>query len=63
MNKDENEIRGVLAEFTSAIRNKNAAATIARLADDEVTFDLAPPLQMGPAETHDPAPLEDWFAT
>jgi ketosteroid isomerase-like protein len=24
---------------------------------------LAPPLQMGPAETHDPAPLEDWFAT
>jgi ketosteroid isomerase-like protein len=63
MNRDESEIRGVLAEFTSAIRNKDAAAMIAPLAEDEVTFDLAPPLKMGPAQTHDPAALEHWFAT
>ena len=50
MNRDESEIRGVLAEFTSAIRNKDAAAMIAPLAEDEVTFDLAPPLKMGPAQ-------------
>ena len=63
MTNDENEIRGVLAEFTRAIHDKDAARTIARLAEDEVTFDLAPPLKMGPAKTHDSAALEQWFAT
>jgi len=63
MNKDEDEIRGVLAEFTRAIHDKDAAGTIAPLADDEVTFDLAPPLAMGPDDTHDPAALEQWFGT
>src|SRR5687767_9658329 len=63
MTKDEKEIRGVLAEFVTAIRNKDAEAMIAPLADDEVAFDLAPPLRMAPEQTHDPSRLEQWFAT
>ena len=63
MNQDEDQIRGVLADLTRAIRNKDAAGVIAPLADDEVTFDLAPPLKMGPDATHDPEALEEWFAT
>jgi ketosteroid isomerase-like protein len=63
MSKDEEQVRRVLADFTKAIRNKDAAALTARLADDEVTFDLAPPLRMDPASTHDPAVLEEWFDT
>jgi uncharacterized protein (TIGR02246 family) len=63
MNQDEEQIRDVLTKLTRAIRDKDAAGVIAPLADDEVTFDLAPPLKMGPNETHDPAALEQWFDT
>ncbi len=63
MSKDETAIRNVLADFTRALHDKDAAAAIAPLADDEVTFDLAPPLKMGPEQTHDPATLEQWFGT
>ena len=35
------EIRGVLNDFTRAFRNKDAAAAIAPLSEDEATFDLA----------------------
>ena len=63
MNKDETAIRGVLADFTRAIRERDAAGMIASLSDDEETFDLAPPLKMGPEETHDPALIEQWFDT
>jgi PhnB protein len=63
MNQDEEQIRDLLAKLTRAIRDKDAAGVIAPLADDEVTFDLAPPLKMGPDETHDPATLEQWFDT
>jgi uncharacterized protein (TIGR02246 family) len=63
MNQDEEQIRDVLAKLTRAIRDKDAAGVIAPLAEDEVTFDLAPPLKMGPDETHDPAALEQWFDT
>jgi uncharacterized protein (TIGR02246 family) len=63
MRTDEQQIRAVLADLTAAIRDRDADAAIALLADDAVTFDLAPPLLMGPKETHDPARLEQWFAT
>ena len=63
MRSDEEEIRALLADFTEAIRTKDAAGTIAPLADDAVTFDLAPPLRLGPAVTHDPNRLEIWFAS
>ena len=61
--KDEEQIRKVLADYTTAIRDKDAARVIAALSDDSVTFDLAPPLRMGPAHTHDPGPLDLWFAS
>lgn len=60
---DEAEIRALLQDLASAIRSRDAAAAIAPLADDAVTFDLAPPLRMGPEATHDPAGIEQWFAT
>lgn len=63
MNKDENEIRSLLAEFSRALRNRDAAGVIALLADDAVSFDLAPPLEQGPEATHDPALLDEWFQT
>jgi len=63
MTKAENQVRRVLADLAEAIRDKDATAMIALLANDEVTFDLAPPLRMEPERTHDPAPLEEWFAT
>jgi ketosteroid isomerase-like protein len=59
----ENEIRDVLAELTGAIHDKSARRVIALLSDDAVTFDLAPPLRMGPEASRDPARYEDWFAT
>jgi ketosteroid isomerase-like protein len=63
MNDDERQIRDVLADFTRALYDKDAAAAIAPLTEDEVTFDLAPPLRQGPNATHDPASLEEWFDT
>lgn len=63
MSPTESEIRAVLADFSRAIHDKDADGPIAPLAADEVTYDLAPPLQMGPRQTHDPAALEEWFET
>lgn len=63
MTEDERRIRALLDDFARAIRNKDAAAAIAPLADDAVTFDLAPPLRHGPDIVHDPAGLEEWFGT
>lgn len=63
MSPDEAEIRRVLAALTQAIREKDAARAIALLADDAVTFDLAPPLALRPDQTHDPSLLDRWFDT
>lgn len=42
---------------------KDAAGAIAPLAADAVVFGLDPPLRHNANVTHDPAPLEEWFAT
>lgn len=63
MTSEETQIRAVLNEIARAIRNKDSAAVIALLADDAVSFDLAPPLRLGPRESRDPGGLEDWFGT
>jgi ketosteroid isomerase-like protein len=63
MNSDEHQIRDVLADFTRALHDKDAAAAIAPLSADEVTFDLAPPLAIDSQATHDAAALEEWFDT
>src|SRR5262245_43980100 len=57
------KVRAVLAGFTEAIRNKDAAAASALFADDIVVYDLAPPLSIEPAEMHDPARIQEWFDT
>ena len=61
--KDEFGINGLLDALTRALHEKDAPALIALLSDDAVAFDLAPPLELGPDVMHDPAPLEEWFAT
>jgi ketosteroid isomerase-like protein len=63
MAHDERAISELLDALTHALFTKDATSAIAPLADDAVTFDLAPPLQHGPEITHDPARLEDWFRT
>ena len=63
MNNDEKQIRDLLDSFAHAIHNKDAAGAIAPLAADAVVFGLDPPLRHNPEVTHDPAPLEKWFAT
>ena len=56
-------IGDLLDTFTRALHDKDAARAIAPLADGAVAFDLAPPLRIGPEAMHDPAGLEEWFAT
>ena len=63
MTDEERAICDLLDEFTRALYTKDSARAIAPLADDAVNFDLAPPLQHGPDVTHNPARLEEWFAT
>ena len=63
MTREETQIRAVLNDIARAIRNKDSAAVIALLADDAVSFDLAPPLRLGPSESRDPGGLKDWFGT
>jgi ketosteroid isomerase-like protein len=63
MAHDEREISALLDSLEEALFTKNATGAIEPLADDAVTFDLAPPLQHGPALTHDPTRLEEWFET
>ena len=63
MSHDARAISELLDAFTHALFAKDATSAIAPLADDAVTFDLAPPLQHGPEITHDPARLEEWFRT
>ena len=60
---DEDAICDLLDDFSRALYEKNAAGAIAPLADDAVAFDLAPPLKQDPDVMHDPARLEEWFAT
>src|SRR5262245_8417987 len=62
MKDDEIQIRELLGALTLAIYRKDADAIIATLSDDEVTFDLAPPLRMDRDDTHDPTGLQTWFS-
>ena len=63
MTKDEDSICDLLDGFTRALYDKDAAGAIASLADDAVAFDLAPRRKQDSDVMHDPARLEEWFAT
>lgn len=60
---DAARIRALLDEFTTAIRNKDAAAAVAVYADDTVAYDLAPPLSTEGQQVRDPAGIQTWFDT
>jgi len=62
MNDDEAGIRALIEARTAAMRDKDAAAAVATLAHDLVTFELAPPLALGPEAARDEAGLAAWLA-
>lgn len=59
----ENEIRDVVAGQVAAMRSRDAAWLVGRLAPDAVTFTLAPPLWNGPERARDEVALRAWFDT
>jgi uncharacterized protein YndB with AHSA1/START domain/ketosteroid isomerase-like protein len=63
--EDENEaqIRNVLADRTYALFGKNVDLAVKHLADDVVSFDLAPPLQLAGAAARDKKGIQAWFDT
>ncbi|MFW5418086.1 nuclear transport factor 2 family protein [Nocardiopsis sp. CNT-189] len=58
---DEAEIRRVLEERAAAMRAKDVAATLAPMAPDAVTYELAPPLRYTGEEARDPGGLREWY--
>jgi ketosteroid isomerase-like protein len=58
----EDEIRAVIEERIAAMRAKNAARAVAAIADDVVSFELAPPLALPPGAAADADGLAAWMA-
>ena len=58
---DQDEILALIEARIDAMRRKDAAAALATLADDVVTFELAAPLSMPAAVVRDPAAMQAWF--
>ncbi|HEX2763361.1 MAG TPA: nuclear transport factor 2 family protein [Allosphingosinicella sp.] len=59
--EDEAEIRALIEERAAAIRAKDSSRAVATLAPEVVSFELAPPLSLGPAEARDEAALSNWL--
>jgi ketosteroid isomerase-like protein len=62
MRDDEAQIRELITEQVTAMRNADVKSLVGRFAPDAVVYDLAPPLRHTGAEVTDPAGLETWFA-
>jgi ketosteroid isomerase-like protein len=60
---DDATIRKLIEAHSAAIRAGDAARALAVLADDAVSYDLAPPLQHRRAAARDRKALEEWLAT
>ena len=60
---DEDAIRALLDRRIDAMRRKDADAAIATLTGDVVSFELAPPLGLGPAQARDAEALRGWFSS
>ena len=58
----ENEIRELIDQRITAIRDKDPARAIACLAHDVVAFELAPPLSLASDAVRDEAGLAAWLA-
>lgn len=59
--EDEEAIRTLLDKRVTAMRDKDAEAAVATLTEDVVTFELAPPLALGPDQARDADALRAWF--
>jgi PhnB protein len=60
---DETRIRDLLNAFATAIRDRDARATVACYARDVVVYDLAPPLRIEAETARDPSYIQQWFDT
>ncbi|GAA1076454.1 YybH family protein [Nocardiopsis composta] len=58
---DEAEIRRLLEERAAAMRAKDVQASLARIAPDVVTYELAPPLRYAGDQARDPGGLQEWY--
>jgi ketosteroid isomerase-like protein len=57
----DSEIRKLINDRASAIRDRDARAAVGFYAEDVVNFDLAPPLAYRGSEAIDPGELQGWF--
>jgi uncharacterized protein (TIGR02246 family) len=62
MQKDEAQIRQLIAEQVTAMRTGDAQALVDRYAPDVVVYDLAPPLRKSGPEVLDADGLRKWLA-
>lgn len=60
---EEEAIRALIETRADAMRRKDAAAAVALLADDVVTFEMVPPLALPPGAARDDQPLARWLAS
>jgi ketosteroid isomerase-like protein len=58
----EGQIRELIEARIAAMKSKDAAAAVECLADDVVTFELAPPLALPPGAAKDAEGLKPWLA-
>ena len=61
MPSGEDEIRKLIDDRIDALRRKDAAAAVSRIADNAVTFELAPPLALSDGEAADADALAAWL--
>lgn len=61
MGNPQSAIQALIAERIDAIRNKDAAAAVACLADDVVAFELIPPLAQPAEAVRDVAGFAAWL--
>jgi ketosteroid isomerase-like protein len=59
----EEQIRAVIADRASAMRDRDADRYVSHYAPQVVKFDLAPPLMRTAPEARDPEELRAWFAS
>ncbi|MGI8624855.1 MAG: YybH family protein [Solirubrobacteraceae bacterium] len=60
--QDEAQIRQLLADRETAMRERDAELLVGHYGPEAVQFDLAPPLQHTGPELRDPAGLQAWFS-
>ena len=63
MRTDETDIRDLLAKRDNALARGDAAAVVATIDSEIVSFDLPPPLRLIGEAARNPADLDGWFAT